>query len=85
MNKEDRVIKHLLKFESRVDKKFDLIEKKRKQDKDEIMSVLDSHTKMLNKLDQERVFTRKWIERLKDDVKGNIREIKRVKKVLEIA
>lgn len=35
----------------------------------EIFDILDGHSVILQRLDQERVFTTEWIRRIEDDVK----------------
>lgn len=63
---EDKIIKKLIELEERVDacatnERVDRLEER-------IMNVLDGHTVILQRLDQERVFTNERIGRIETDI-----------------
>jgi len=58
----------------RFDKRFDKLEK----DNTWIKEVLESHTGMLNRLDQERMFTINHVNRLESDINKIKKQLKLV-------
>lgn len=83
MNSDDRIYKKLLEHDEKFDKMA--TSKELHTFKDAIARSLDEMTIILKRLDEERIFTAKWIERVEKDVESNSREIKRMKLQLKIA
>lgn len=86
---EEKIIKHLVRIENKFDGRFDSLDQKIDREvgklRDEITTQQDKAMVILQRLDQERVFTQRWIERLEENQKQQGKEISRIKKVLKIA
>lgn len=86
---EEKIIKHLFRIENKLDDKFDLLNQKTDREviklRDEILTQQDKAMVILQRLDQERIFTQRWIERLEENVKKQSQEIVKIKKILKIA
>lgn len=63
--KFDRIVNYLFDVQ---DKKIDRLDKKIDKRFDQILTILDKHTIILKRLDQERLFTLERIKRLEADV-----------------
>lgn len=91
----DKIDSRLAKVEKRVDKiDIELVQIKSKmfdvekgmvtkeeyrKDQGRLMTVLDRHTKILEKLDQERIFTIEWIRGIEHKVNNHEKEIGKLK------
>lgn len=86
---EEKIIKHLVRIENKFDGRFDSLDQKIDREigklRDEILTQQDKAMVILQRLDQERVFTQNWIRRLETDVEDSKKEIVKIKKVLKIA
>lgn len=83
----DRVETGLIIVEQKVDhleQKFDQGFKQLNDKFNIVINILDGHSKILERLDHERIFTNKAIERLEKQVEENTREIKMIKEHLHI-
>lgn len=52
--------------------------------RDEVLTGLDRQMVILQRLDQERIFTAEWIKRLEREVAEHDQEIKRIKQLLKV-
>ena len=87
---EDKeLIKHLIRIENKIDSGFDSLDNKIGREisgiRNEMNNRLDEVLVIVHRLDQERVFTQRWIHRLEEDVARNTNDISQMKKVLKIA
>jgi len=77
------ILNKLLDMDARLDQtvsnqKFD-------EFRDKVFTILDQQSAILQRLDQERVFTYEWIKRIENDLAEKEREIKNIKQVLNIS
>lgn len=79
---DDRVILKKL-FEH--DDRFDRIEKKAEDFRDQMLTGMDKMMVVLERLDQERIFTTETIHRVQREVERQQKEIDHIRKVLKIA
>ncbi|MBU0625582.1 hypothetical protein KKF05_04530 [Patescibacteria group bacterium] len=63
---EDKIIQKLIELDEKIDKLP--LQEYVDARFDDVMSTLDAHTKMLERLDQERLFTIERVKRIEDDV-----------------
>ena len=66
MNNEDKIISKLLDIEERMATKDDVAEIKKTVDHH--TQILDELSVILQRLDQERIFTQEWVKRIEADV-----------------
>lgn len=78
---EDKVIEKLLDH----DKKFNHLEKKISDFKQETLKNQEEMITILKRLDQERIFTTRWIKRIEKEVEEHEQEITKLKQSLNIA
>ena len=74
MNAEDKIIQKLVEIDQKLDTfatKLELADFK-----DQMMTQLDKHSVILDRLDQERVFTIDRVKRIEDDVEKIKLELK---------
>ncbi len=81
MNKEDKIIKKLIEH----DERFDEIEEKMMTEFGKVNKTLDGIVNIVERLDQERIFTNKWIKRIEAEVVQHSKDIKKIKQKLKIA
>lgn len=77
---EDKIIDKLFEHDNRFDKvgnKIDNMTMEIFRRQDEIITIL-------RRLDQERIFTASWIQRIEKEVEDHTREISRIKTELKI-
>ena len=77
----DKIIEKLLEHDDR----FERIEKKIDKNHGEVIGILDNVMVIINRLDQERIFTFEIVKRLQKDIERQDKELQKVKKVLNIA
>jgi hypothetical protein len=67
---EDKIIQHIVELKLDInDIKEDVFEIKQKfVTRDEFLSLMDKHMAILQRLDQERIFTTEWVRRIEADV-----------------
>lgn len=82
---EDKIIKHLIQLENKIDNVDRKIDREIGSLRDDINNKLDEVLVIIKRVDEERIFTQRWVQRLEDDVKRQDKEIKQLKKVLNIA
>lgn len=82
---EEKIIKHLIRLEDKIDNVDLKIDREIGSLRNEMNDKLDGILVIVQRLDQERIFTQRWIQRLEEDVKQQDKEIKLIKKVLKIA
>ena len=82
--KIDKLIK-LLKEDFVIKKEFQVSQKEVNKRFDEIMTTLDKQTVILQRLDQERIFTLEFIRRVEKQVERNSKAIKLIKTKLKIS
>lgn len=70
---EEKILDKLIEHGERLEKIEDRLETM--PTKDELFSKLDSMVTILQRLDQERVFTTEWIRRIETDVEKIKREL----------
>jgi len=84
----DQTIDKLYKYvtsDLRKDLGEDFVTKKEfKNATNEIFNILDKQTVILNRLDQERIFTFNFVKRLEKDIDRNTKDIKILKAKLNI-
>jgi len=56
-----------------------------KTDGEQLTATLDSIHRIVQRLDQERIFTTEWVKRIERDVEQQKLEIDKIKRVLDIA
>jgi hypothetical protein len=79
----DAIIKKLLEH----DERFDILEEKMvtRSDVNQIMTLMDKQIVILQRLDQERIFTQEWVRRIESDVEKSKKDIEHMKKLLKVA
>jgi hypothetical protein len=78
----DLVIGKLSEHDERLD---NLVTKVEFQDfKDKVLTGQDKMMNILERLDQERIFTTAWVGRIEKEVEEHTREIKNIKQALKI-
>lgn len=80
MNNEDGVIKKLEEH----DKQFDSLGAELRDFKQRALTAQDEMITILRRLDEERVFTAAWIQRVEKEVEEHGKEIARIKAALKI-
>ena len=93
---QDKIIKKLIEHDAqfeRIEKKlvnhdewFEKIEKRLNQTvtKEEYLSGQDEIMKILERLNQERIFTNEWIKRTEKQIEQNREDIIKIKQVLNL-
>lgn len=80
---EDRIINKLLEHDERLS---EMVTKGEFQEfRREVTTANEKMITILERLDQERIFTAEWIKRIESDVERHSQEIARMKQVLKIA
>lgn len=74
---EDKIIVKLLDLEGRMDKFATKVELKALRD--EVMQSQDQMMVILNRLDQERIFTHRWVKDIENKVEVHDVDIKNIK------
>jgi len=77
----DKIIEKLLEH----DERFEKIEEKIDKKHNEVLTHLDEIMVIVQRLDQERLFTFEIVKRLQDNVERQDKELQKVKKILKIA
>ena len=77
---EDKVIQKLAEH----DKRFDEISTDLSGFKNQVYTAQDEMLTILRRLDEERIFTTKWVERIEKEVEGHKQEIAKMKSHLKI-
>lgn len=77
---EDKIIAKLMEH----DEKFEEVDFKLTKFREEFLSGQDAAMTILKRLDEERVFTHKWVRDIEDKVEENTAEIKKLKLQLNI-
>jgi hypothetical protein len=79
---EDKIIQKLLEHDDR----FDRLEKQvtTKDDLKEIKDTLEGIATIVQRLDQERIFTAEWVKRIENEVEKHRQEIIKIKQVLKV-
>lgn len=80
----DQKIDILIKKFLTVDDRFFAVSQEIKESKDEILTVLDKTMVIIQRLDQERVFTYAAVKRLQEQQENQQKEITKIKQVLNI-
>lgn len=78
---EDRVIKKLLEH----DRRFDEMAVDFKDFKNQVFTAQDEMLTILRRLDEERVFTAAWLNRIEKEVEEHKKEISKIKEHLKIS
>ena len=80
---EDKIITKLMEH----DEKFENLATKDELDKfrEEVLSGQDAMMTILKRLDEERIFTQKWVREIEEEVRRQDEEIKKIKLQLKIA
>lgn len=78
---EDKIIAKLLEH----DEKFDGVAQELSKFREEFLSGQDAMMTILKRLDEERVFTHKWVKEIETKVEENTQELKKLKLQLNIA
>ncbi len=80
---EDKIIQKLIEHDERLDR----IEEKMatRADLNDIRTTMDAMLGILNRLDQERIFTVEAIRRIENEVQVHSQEIKQIKQQLKLA
>ncbi|OGD56782.1 hypothetical protein A2V71_01520 [Candidatus Berkelbacteria bacterium RBG_13_40_8] len=82
--KNDRKMDILIKKSLFVDDRFFTVSQEIKKSKDEILTVFDKVMVIIQRLDQERVFTFAAVKRLQEQQESQQKEIIKIKQVLNI-
>lgn len=77
----DKIIKKLLDH----DDEFTKIREEMREYNDRAMTRFDEMMVILQRLDQERVFTLERVKRLESDVEKHTKDLKEIKRILKIA
>lgn len=67
-----------------MDRRFDKSESDFTEFKHQTLSIQDEMLTILRRLDEERVFTSAWIQRIEKEVEEHTKEIARIKEVLRV-
>lgn len=78
---EDRIIKKLLEH----DDQFILARKQTDERFDTLTTTLDKILVIVQRLDQERIFTFAMVKRMQEDIDKNQKDLKKIKQILKIA
>lgn len=78
---KDKIFEKLMEHDDR----FDQIEENFNQKFDQVLTVLDKAMVILQRLDQERLFTFEVIKRMQKDIENQQKQINKVKQILKIA
>lgn len=78
---EDKIIAKLMEH----DERFDGVKEEFKALREEMLSGHDAEMAILKRLDEERIFTHKWVKDIEDKVEENTVEIKNIKLRLNVA
>lgn len=81
--RSDKIIKKLVEHDDRLDQM--LTKKEFNEFKDQFFSGQDKMMVILQRLDQERIFTQEWIRRIEKEVENHTKELSKVKQILKIA
>lgn len=84
---EDKVINKLVEHGDRLARIEDMMATKGELSKfrEEMLSGQDAIMTVLKRLDEERVFTHKWVKEIEEEVEMHREEIKKIKLQLKIA
>jgi glutathionylspermidine synthase len=77
----DQIIKKLLEH----DDQFISIQEQTNERFNEVTATLDNILVIVQRLDQERVFTFAMVKRMQDDIEQNQKDLKKIKQILKIA
>ncbi len=81
--KFDRIINELIDIKT--DIKVNMVTKAEFTNfRAQVLTTLDQHTLMLQRLDQERLFTYERIKRIEDDLADKTKDLKKIKQLLKI-
>ncbi len=79
---EDKIISKLIEHDRKLD---EVVTKSEFNDfKDKVLTGQDKMMNILERLDQERIFTTAWVGRIEKEVEEHTREIKNIKQALKI-
>lgn len=77
----DKIVKKLLEH----DERFDQVDQKISLLDDKMNTRLDQILVIVQRLDQERLFTFEIVKRMQHDIEAQQKEMKKVKRILKIA
>lgn len=77
----DKIVKKLLEH----DERFDQVDQKISLLDDKMNTRLDQILVIVQRLDQERLFTFEIVKRMQNDIEAQQKEMKKVKRILKIA
>ncbi|OGY41764.1 MAG: hypothetical protein A2Y82_02710 [Candidatus Buchananbacteria bacterium RBG_13_36_9] len=77
---EDKIIQKLLEHDDR----FEKLEGKMDENFRKVNDTLESIVTIVQRLDQERIFTAEWVKRIEKEVEDHTKEIKDMKLKLNI-
>lgn len=78
---DDKIIKKLIEH----DEKLEALEDKMEAGFKDTIGKLEKITTIVQRLDQERVFTNEWIKRVEGQLEKQEKEITKIKQILKIA
>lgn len=79
---EDKIISKLIEHDKKIDEVVTKTEFAEFRDK--VLTGQDRMMNVLERLDQERIFTTAWVGRIEKEVEEHTREIKNIKQALKI-
>lgn len=79
----DKIIDKLVEHDGRLDQM--VTKNEFNTFKDQILTGQDKMMQILQRLDQERIFTQEWIKRIEKEVENHTKEISKIKRTLKIA
>ena len=77
----DKIIKKLIDH----DEEFEKVHNEIKDVRNDVLTKLDEMMVIIQRLDQERVFTFEIVKRIQKDIERQDKELQKVKKILKIA
>lgn len=77
----DKIVKKLLEH----DERFDQVDQKISLLDDKMNTRLDQILVIVQRLDQERLFTFEIVKRMQNDIEAQQKEMKKIKRILKIA
>lgn len=82
---EEKIVKKLIEHDERFDRLDEKIDSKVSGLRDDINTRLDQILVIVQRLDQERLFTFETVKRMQNDLETQQKDMKRVKQILKIA
>lgn len=81
---EQKVVERILQLENKIDDFRDELKGEMRENKDDILSAIDSAMKKMADVDEEQVMTRATLDRHQDEIDSNKKDITKVQKVLKM-